>query len=289
MKLLGKLEQLVELVFRKGLYIFTVKPNQSTVFTANRTYELPPGDANQEIVGTSGSQTLTGKSISGATNTLSSIPNSATTATSSNTVSTIVARDASGNFAAGTITGNVTGNVSGTAGNITATTNNTLTTLSALSLPVSQITSQEVTVSSFNSSVTYTSGFSATTNIAASSFTLTAGTWLILVPGVSTLSLATYPLSTNRTINASVNLRNTTASTVVGAANATNWIIRDGFGNYKTLVGNSSFTIAVRVKLTVTSSFILQHLVSGDLDLSTNNVTHLIASDGIVAFRIGTL
>lgn len=285
MKLLGKIEQLVELVFRKGLYIFTVKPNQSTVFTADRTYQLPPGNADQEIVGTSATQILTGKSISGATNTLSAIPNSATTATSSNTASTIVARDASGNFAAGTITGNV----SGTAGNITATTNNTLTTLSALSLPVSQITSQEVTVSSFNSSVTYTSGFSATTNIAASSFTLTAGTWLILVPGVSTLSLATYPLSTNRTINASVNLRNTTASTVVGAANATNWIIRDGSGNYKTLVGSSSFTIAVRVKLTVTSSFILQHLVSGDLDLSTNNVTHLIASDGIVAFRIGTL
>jgi hypothetical protein len=285
MKLLGKLEQLVELVFRKGLYTFIVKPNQSTVFTANRIYQLPPGNADQEIVGTSGTQTLTGKSISGATNTLSAIPNSATTATSSNTPSTIVTRDASGNFAAGTITGNV----SGTAGNITATTNSTLTTLSALSLPVSQITSQEVTVSSFNSSVTYTSGFSAQTNIAASSFTLTAGTWLILVPGVSTLSLATYPLDTNRTINASVALRNLTASAVVGAANATNSIIRDGFGNYKTLVGSSSFTIAVRVKLTVTSSFILQHLVGGNLDLSTNNVTHLITSDGIVAFRIATL
>lgn len=285
MKLLGKLEQLVELVFRKGLYTFTVKPNQSTVFTANRTYELPPGNADQEIVGTSGTQILTGKSISGATNTLSAIPNSATTATSSNTANTIVARDASGNFAAGTITGNV----SGTAGNITATTNNTLTTLSALSLPVSQITSQEVTVSSFSSSVTYTSGFSNSTNIAASSFTLTAGTWLILVPGVSTLSLATYPLNTNRTINASVLLRNTTAATTVGAANATNWIIRDGFGNYKTLVGSSSFTIAVRVKLTVTSSFILQHSVSGDLDLSTNNATQSIGSDGIVAFRIATL
>lgn len=51
------------------------------------------------------------------------VSNSATTATSANTNSAIVARDGSGNFSAGTITasltGNVTGNVSGTALNVT--------------------------------------------------------------------------------------------------------------------------------------------------------------------------
>ena len=51
------------------------------------------------------------------------VSNSATTATSSNTNSAIVARDSSGNFSAGTITanltGNVTGNVSGSAGSAT--------------------------------------------------------------------------------------------------------------------------------------------------------------------------
>ncbi len=55
--------------------------------------------------------------------TASKVSNSATTATSANTNSAIVARDASGNFSAGTITanltGNVTGNVSGTAGSAT--------------------------------------------------------------------------------------------------------------------------------------------------------------------------
>ena len=49
--------------------------------------------------------------------------NSATTATNANTASAIVARDASGNFSAGTITasltGNVTGNVSGSSGSTT--------------------------------------------------------------------------------------------------------------------------------------------------------------------------
>lgn len=47
------------------------------------------------------------------------VSNSATTATNANTASTIVSRDGSGNFSAGTITANVTGNVSGTAANIT--------------------------------------------------------------------------------------------------------------------------------------------------------------------------
>jgi len=45
--------------------------------------------------------------------TASKVSNSATTATSSNTNSAIVARDASGNFSAGTVTANLTGNVTG--------------------------------------------------------------------------------------------------------------------------------------------------------------------------------
>ncbi len=43
------------------------------------------------------------------------VSNSATTATNANTANAIVARDASGNFSAGTITANVTGNLTGTA------------------------------------------------------------------------------------------------------------------------------------------------------------------------------
>jgi hypothetical protein len=51
------------------------------------------------------------------------LPNSSTTASASNGASTIVARDASGNFAAGTITANLTGNVTGTATTATNATN----------------------------------------------------------------------------------------------------------------------------------------------------------------------
>jgi hypothetical protein len=65
------------------------------------------------VVGTIDTQTLTNKTISGSSNTLSNIPNSATTATSASTANTIVSRDSSGNFSAGTVTANLTGNVTG--------------------------------------------------------------------------------------------------------------------------------------------------------------------------------
>jgi microcystin-dependent protein len=81
--------------------VFVVYPAERAVFT--------------DVV-----QTLTNKTISGANNTLSNIPNSATTATNANTASAIVARDASGNFSAGTITAALSGNAttsSSTTGN----------------------------------------------------------------------------------------------------------------------------------------------------------------------------
>ena len=55
------------------------------------------------------------------------VSNSATTATNANTVSAIVARDASGNFSAGTITAALTGNAS------TATTLQTARTINGTS------------------------------------------------------------------------------------------------------------------------------------------------------------
>jgi trimeric autotransporter adhesin len=58
----------------------------------------------------------------GTISTASKVSNSATTAASANTASAIVARDASGNFTAGTVTANLTGNVTGNVtGNLTGT------------------------------------------------------------------------------------------------------------------------------------------------------------------------
>jgi len=100
--------------------------------------------ATGAVVGTTNTQTLTNKTIDAASNTISNIANanvasaaaiadtklatistagkvqnSATTATSSNSGSAIVARDSSGNFSATTITSNLTGNVTGNASTAT--------------------------------------------------------------------------------------------------------------------------------------------------------------------------
>lgn len=74
------------------------------------TLTLP--NATDQLVGRATTDTLTNKSISGGTNTLSAIPNSATTATSANTNSAIVARDGAGSFSATTVTAALTGNAS---------------------------------------------------------------------------------------------------------------------------------------------------------------------------------
>lgn len=79
---------------------------------------LPAGP--DTLVGRATTDTLTNKSISGSSNTLSNIPNSATTATDANTASAIVARDASGNFSAGTITATLSGNASNVSGVVAA-------------------------------------------------------------------------------------------------------------------------------------------------------------------------
>jgi hypothetical protein len=83
---------------------------------------------------------LSGSTVTGI------LPNANTTATNLNTPSTIISRDSSGNFSAGTITANLTGNASGTALNITAASNSTITTLSALTTASSlTVTGSQVT------------------------------------------------------------------------------------------------------------------------------------------------
>ena len=75
-----------------------------TTLTADRTLTLP--NVSGTVITTGDTGTVTNTMLAG------SIANSKTTATSANTVSAIVARDASGNFTAGTITAALTGNAS---------------------------------------------------------------------------------------------------------------------------------------------------------------------------------
>jgi hypothetical protein len=74
----------------------------ATAIAGSNTLTLPA--VTGVLVTEANTTTLTNKTISGANNTLSNIANASTTATNANTSSAIVARDASGNFTAGTIT-----------------------------------------------------------------------------------------------------------------------------------------------------------------------------------------
>lgn len=104
---------------------------------------------------------------------LTSIPNSATTATSSNTASAIVARDASGNFSAGTITAALSGNATSAT---TVAVAADLTTGSALAIPFVDATSgnANVKVNSGKLSFTPFTGVLAATSFSGSGSGLTS-------------------------------------------------------------------------------------------------------------------
>jgi hypothetical protein len=73
MKIFGSISRLVSILFRKDSQDITLRPNQSTTYTAARDIQLPSGDADHELVGKAASQTLTNKSMSGDDNTFSNI------------------------------------------------------------------------------------------------------------------------------------------------------------------------------------------------------------------------
>ena len=134
------------------------------------------------------------------------VANSATTATNANTASAIVARDASGNFSAGTITaaltGNVTGNVSGSSGSTTGNAA-TATTLQ---------TARNINGVSFNGSADIT--------VTAAAGTLTGST---LASGVTASSLTSVGTLTNLTVTNPItgSVTGSSGSTTGNAATAT--------------------------------------------------------------------
>ncbi len=81
MKFFGSLTRLVAAVFRKNGQDITLRPNQSTTYTAARDIQTPPQDANSVLVSENASQAITNKTVVVASNTV-------TTAASGNLAAT---------------------------------------------------------------------------------------------------------------------------------------------------------------------------------------------------------
>ena len=142
------------------------------------------------------------------------VSNSATTATSANTASAIVARDASGNFSAGTITATLSGNAS-TATSATTATNIAGGTAGAIA---------------------YNTGSGATTflTLGTSNYVLTAGATAPQYVAQSTLSVGSATNATNAT-NTAITANSTNATNYLTFVSATT-------GNLPQLI-NSNLTV----------------------------------------------
>jgi len=73
MKVFGSISRLVSILFRKDGQDIALKPNQSTTYSAARSFELPVGDSDHELVGKDSVQTLSNKSLDGDSNSFSNI------------------------------------------------------------------------------------------------------------------------------------------------------------------------------------------------------------------------
>ncbi len=75
MKLYGSLSRLVSVMFRKDSQDLTLRPNQSTTYTASRDFQLPAGDAAHVLVSASSASTFTNKTFdaNGSGNSISNL------------------------------------------------------------------------------------------------------------------------------------------------------------------------------------------------------------------------
>ena len=102
MKIFGSISRLVSILFRKDGQDIALKPNQSTTYSASRSFELPVGDSDHELVGKDSVQTLSNKTFDGDSNSFSNIGISSLK-TELSDADKIVLRDVSGAIVSGKV------------------------------------------------------------------------------------------------------------------------------------------------------------------------------------------
>lgn len=215
--------------------------------------------------GGTGATTLTGYVYgngTGAMTASTSIPNSATTATSANTASAIVARDASGNFSAGTITASLSGNAS------TATSATSATTATNLAGGVAGAVPYQ--------SASGTTGFSAagTSGQVLTSAGTAAPTWTTPATvnnGTLTMNVSGTGLSGSQTFtaNQSSSVTFTVTSNATNANTASTIVARDASGNFSagtitaSLSGNATSATTATFATSATTATTATNLAGG--------------------------
>jgi len=63
MKLFGSLTEVLAVLFRKNSQQITLRPNQSTTYTAARDFQLPPGDSDQSLASATSATVFTNKTF----------------------------------------------------------------------------------------------------------------------------------------------------------------------------------------------------------------------------------
>lgn len=254
-----------------------LEPQAGSVVTAegdvayndsSKKLEIHDGTTADNVVQEAKAATLTNKSISGASNTLTAIPNSATTAVSTNTANTIALRDNSGNFSANVITAALIGNAT------TATLASTVTTNANLTGP---ITSSGNTTSIASQTGTGTT-FVMSAGPTITGLTTLSGTGLIISPASHGSTFAALTLSTGgNTLNDTVEMYFNSSITQLGSIRAKTINISNGdselsLWTYNPSIGTQAQLVLSGTGVTVPNTLSVTGTTSLGLSTSTSQI-----------------
>ena len=235
-----------------GLYTYNgtawthVGSGSGTVTSVSATTPLAnTGTATDPVIAITG--TIADSNLA-TISTVGKVSNSATSAKNTNTANAIVARDASGNFSAGTITANLSGNVTG---NVTGSlTGNADTATSALSANSATSAASATTAGNVTGTVAVANGGTGTTNgsiagIGALSFAAGGTGNLTLTPGTGGYTLLGGNVAVGGTTSATekflITDTSTTANTSGMKITKNGGITGTGFGLSMTVSGATMY------------------------------------------------
>jgi hypothetical protein len=265
--------------FSAGTITATLSGNASTATNATNFTGSLAGD----VTGTQGATVVSLVGGQTAAN-VAAATTAANAATNTNTASTIVKRDASGNFAAGTITANLTGNVTGNlTGNATTATSATTATNFTGSLAGDVTGTQGATVVSSVGGQTAANVAAATTAANAATNLNTVNT---IVKRDASGNFSAGTITANLTGNVTGNLTGnaTTATSATTAGSATNFT--------GSLAGDVTGTQGATVVSLVggqTAANVAAATVAANAATNLNTVNTIVKRDASGNFSAGTI